>query len=254
MVGGHAASLASSAPVPLWTRALTVESRRARQLLAAGGWRLTAADAEAVGAVLARLTAPLPVRRGREARIKASDRDRRLQRILRTAVHHLDAGAVSPPAAALLAAVARALLPWHAAPNPPAAAAAPRYGTVPGTTQGAPPPTEAGEALLPDLIALFTALAATGPGGADGPGAAPLTPPVEPWQARYAGRFRRHTRPAPGVWTAETVHCPTCGGKDGPWTVTWDGRRAALGCPCGVVSREHGLALSEIWLVLPETG
>ncbi|WP_245699854.1 hypothetical protein [Streptomyces roseifaciens] len=110
------------------------------------------------------------------------------------------------------------------------------------------PPTESGEALLPDLTALFTALAAT-----SAPGAVPLTPLAEPWQVQYQGRFRRHTRPAPGVWTAETVGCPKCGGKDGPWTVTCDWRQATLGCACGVVSREHGLSLSEIWLVLPET-
>ncbi|MCX4704004.1 hypothetical protein [Streptomyces sp. NBC_01373] len=233
---------------PLLTRALTLESGKAWQLLAAREWRLSSADAEAVAAVLARLTAPLPTRRGAAPQARATDRDGLLQRILRTTVHHLDAGAVSPPAAALLAAVARALLPWHAAPNPPIAAAAPRYGTVPGTTDRAAPPTEEGEALLPDLAALFTALAATSM-----PGAVPLTPPVEPWQARYVGRFRRHTRPAPGVWAAETVGCPECGRKDGPWTVTCDWRRATLGCPCGAVSHEHGLAFSEICLVLPET-
>ncbi|MEU1013752.1 hypothetical protein [Streptomyces sp. NPDC005890] len=228
-------------------RALTRESERARQLLAAGEWRLSSADAQAVTAVRARLLAPLPTRRAAEVRIRATDRDRRLQRIFRTAVHHLDAGAVSPPAAALLAAVARALLPWHGAPNPPRAAAAPQYGIAPEPTERAAPPTEAGEALLPDLAALFTALAAT-----SAPGAVPLTPPVEPWQARYEGRFRRYTRPAPGVWAAETVGCPECGGKDGPWTVTCDWRQATLGCACGAVSREHGLAFSEIWLVLPE--
>ncbi|MER6835679.1 hypothetical protein ABT320_17130 [Streptomyces cellulosae] len=233
---------------PLSTRALTRESVRARQLLAADGWRLSPADAGAVTAVLARLTAPLPTRRGTAARTRATDRDRRLQRILRTTVHHLDAGTVSPAAAALLAAVARALLPWHAAPNPPRAAAAPRYGIVPGTTEHAAPPAEAGEALLPGLTALFTALAATSV-----PGAVPLTPPAEPWQARHAGRFRHYSRPAPDVWAAETVGCPECGGKDGPWTVTCDWRRATLGCPCGAVVREHGLAFSEIWLVLPET-
>jgi hypothetical protein len=250
MTGLNGGPVAGPSAFPLLTRALTLESGRARQFLAAGEWRLSAADAEAASAVLARLTAPLPTRRGgTAARTQAAtDRDRRLQRILRTTVHHLDAGAVSPPAAALLAAVARALLPWHAAPNPPVAAAAPRYGTVPGTTAGAAPPTEAGEALLPDLTALFTALAVT-----RAPGAVPLTPPVEPWQARYVGGFRRHSRPAAGVWTAETIHCPECGGKDGPWTVTCDWRRATLGCACGSVSREHGLALSEIWLVLPET-
>ncbi|MFI8950095.1 hypothetical protein ACIGO6_26660 [Streptomyces sp. NPDC053750] len=251
MVNGSAGDveqLLDATAHPLWTRALTRESMRARQLLAAGEWRLSSADAEAARAVLIRLTAPLPTRRGTAARTRATDRDRRLQRILRTTVHHLDAGTVSPPAAALLAAVARALLPWHAAPNPPRAAAAPRYGIVPGTTERAAPPTEAGEALLPGLAALFTALAATSV-----PGAAPLTPPVKSWQVSYAGRFRHYTRPAPDVWAAETVGCPECGGKDGPWTVTCDWHRATLGCPCGAVMREHGLAISEIWLVLPET-
>ncbi|WP_030868111.1 hypothetical protein [Streptomyces sp. NRRL S-37] len=233
---------------PLWTRALVRESARARHLLAAGEWRLSPADAEAVRAVLARLTAPLPTRRGTAVRARTTDRDRRLQRILRTAVRHLDAGTVGPPAAALLAAVARALLPWHAAPNPPPAAAAPQYGIAPDTTERTAPPTEAGEALLPGLAALFTALAAT-----NTPGAVPLTPPVESWQARHAGRFRRYTRPARDVWAAETVGCPECGGKDGPWTVTCDWHRATLGCPCGTVMSEHGLAFSEIWLVLPET-
>jgi hypothetical protein len=197
--------------------------------------------------VLARLTAPLPIRRSATPRTTATDRDRRLQRILRTTLHHLDAGMVSPPATALLAAVARALLPWHAHPNAPAAAAAPRYGTVPATSDAALPPTEAGEALLPGLIALFTALA-----GTSSPGTGPLTPPAVPWQCRYAGRFRRHGRPDPGVWTAETVGCPGCGGTAGPWTVTCDGRLIALGCPCGVVIHEHGLAFSEVWLRLPD--
>ncbi|MET9323203.1 hypothetical protein ABZX75_23825 [Streptomyces sp. NPDC003038] len=109
------------------------------------------------------------------------------------------------------------------------------------------PPTEAGEALLSDLIALFTALAAT-----SAPGTIPRTPSIEPWQVRYGGRFRRHARPAPGVWTAEAVGCPVCGGQDGPWTVTCDWRRATLGCPCGVVINKHGLSFSEIWLVLPD--
>ncbi|MFV0131894.1 hypothetical protein ACLGIH_01220 [Streptomyces sp. HMX87] len=72
-------------------------------------------------------------------------------------------------------------------------------------------PTEAGEALLPDL---FAELASASP-----PGTVPLTPPVEPWQIRYAGRFRRYGRPAFGVWTAETVVCPACGSKTCPWTV-----------------------------------
>lgn len=38
---------------PLWTRALARESVRARQLVAAGEWRLSPADAEAIVAVLA---------------------------------------------------------------------------------------------------------------------------------------------------------------------------------------------------------
>ncbi|MET9954026.1 hypothetical protein ABZ135_21075 [Streptomyces sp. NPDC006339] len=194
-------------------------------------------DAEAVGDVLARVVAPLP------GRVRARDRDRRLQRVFRTTVHHLDAGEVSPSLAALLAAVARALVPWHAYPNAPRAAAAPRYGDA---TE--PPPTEAGEALLADPAELFTALMAT-----SGRHAVPLTPPVEPWRAHHVGRFRRCTRPAPGVWAAETIRCPECGGKDGPWTVDCDWRRAALGCPCGAVHREHGLALSEIWLALAES-
>jgi hypothetical protein len=112
----------------------------------------------------------------------------------------------------------------------------------------ATPPTEAGEALLPDLITLFAALASASP-----PGSVPLTPPVKPWQIRYAGRFRRYGRPAFGVWTAQTVGCPACGGKTGPWTVTCDWCQISLGCPCGVVTQEHGLAFSEVWLLLPDT-
>ncbi|ALO98340.1 hypothetical protein SHL15_7331 [Streptomyces hygroscopicus subsp. limoneus] len=228
--------------------ALGRESARALRLVAAGQWRPSPADAEAAVAVLGRLTAALPVRRGAAARTRATDRDRRLQLVLRTVVHHLDAGAVSPSAAALLAAVARALLPWHGVPNPPAAAAAPAYGARPGASDGvARTPTEAGEALLPGLIVVFSALAAPSP-----PGAGPLTPPAEPWQVRYEGRFRRHGHPAPGVWTASTVHCPGCGGTTGPWTVTCDWSRIALGCPCGSVTRAHGLAFSEVRLVLPE--
>ncbi|MEU3416910.1 AAA family ATPase, partial [Streptomyces sp. NPDC006658] len=150
-----------AAASPLWTRALARESDRTRRLLAADEWRLDAADAEAARAVLARLTAPLPARPRAAVRARATDRDRRLQRALRTTVHHLDAGAVGPPAAALLAAVARALLPWHGAPNPPPAAAAPRYGIAPEGTERTAPPTAAGEALLPGLAALFGALAAT---------------------------------------------------------------------------------------------
>jgi hypothetical protein len=241
MTSGHDADTAARDAGPLPTRALTQEACRARRLLAAGKWRPAAPDAEAAAAVLARLTAPLPHRRGVTARLSATDRDRRLQRVLRTTVHHLDAGAVGPPTAALLAAVARALLPWYAYPNPPAAAAAPRYWA------GAVAPTGAGEALLPELAALFNDLARVSP-----PGTVALTPPAVPWQGSYAGGFRRYGRPAPGVWTAETVGCPGCGSTVGPWTVSCDWRRITLGCRCGAVSREHGLAFSEVWLVLPE--
>lgn len=156
---------------PLPTCALARESGRARRLLAAGQWRPARADAEAAAAVLARLAAPLPARRPATARVRAADRDRRLQRILRTALHHLDAGAVSPPAAVLPAGVARALLPWYAVPSPSAAAAAPRYGRAPGASADAvAPPTGAGEALLPGLVELFAALAAAGPSAAGGAG------------------------------------------------------------------------------------
>lgn len=248
MTSGHQTHGAAFGPRPLRTRALTRETGQARMLLATGKWRPARADSEAAAAVLDRLAAPLPARRAAAARMSATDRDRRLQRLLRTVLHHLDAGAVSPPTAALLAAVARAFLPWHAAPNPPSAAAAPRYGTSATTADGsAVPPTEAGESLLPGLIALFSVLASPSL-----PGTVPLTPPVEPWQVRYAGRFRRHGRPAPGVWTAETVGCPACGSETGPWTVTCDWRLISLGCPCGAVTREHGLAFSEVWLLLPD--
>ncbi|MFD5343120.1 hypothetical protein ACFWJY_04970 [Streptomyces anulatus] len=176
------------------------------------------------------------------------DRDRRLQRIWRSAVHHLDAGAVSPPASALLAAVARALLPWYATPNPPAAAAAPRYPTPHGTANGSPDrPTEAGEALLPDLIALFAALAAPTPSGT-----APRTPAAVPWQFEYSGRFRHYERPAKDVWTADTFRCLGCARADGPWVVACDWRLVTLGCPCGLVTDQHGLTLSEAFLVLPD--
>lgn len=242
MANGLDADGAAQAPQPLPTRALTREAAQARRLLAAARWHPDAADSAAASAVLDRLAAPLPARRGASTRAVATDRDRRLQRLLRTTLHHLDAGAVSPRATALLAAVARAFLPWHAFPNPPVAAAAPGCGGGPSA-----PPTEAGEALLPDLVTLFTALAAASP-----PGTVPLTPPAEPWQVRYEGRFRRHGRPAAGVWTAETVGCPSCGGQAGPWTVTCDWRRLSLGCPCGVVTDEHGLAFSEVWLLLPD--
>ncbi|MFD9307803.1 hypothetical protein ACFWCB_34875 [Streptomyces sp. NPDC060048] len=109
------------------------------------------------------------------------------------------------------------------------------------------PPTGAGEALFPGLISLFTALATDGTLESG-----PLTPPVEPWQVEYTGLFRRHGRPSPGVWTAETVGCPGCGGTAGPWTVTCDWHLATLGCPCGAVTHGHGLALSEVWLLLPD--
>lgn len=248
MASGHDTDQGRNGLRPLPTRALVRQSERSRRLLNSGDWRPAPADTEAAAAVLGRLTTPLPTRRTATEKTQATDRDRRLQRILRTALHHLDADAVSPPAAALLAAVARALLPWHAAPNPPAAAAAPRYGAPPGTPADvAAPPTEAGEALLPDLIALFATLAAPSP-----PGTVPCAPAIEPWTVRHAGPFRRHGRPAPGVWTAETVACPGCGRTAGPWTVTCDWHLLALGCPCGTVTRDHGLSFSEVWLLLPD--
>lgn len=239
--------MASSAK-GLWVRALTRESDRARQLLAAGEWRPAAEDADAMAKVLARLTAPLPARRAGSARARAVDRDRRLQRIWRSAVHHLDAGAVSPPSCALLAAVARALLPWYAAPNPPAAAAAPRYPTPHGTAHGSLVlPTEAGEALLPGLIALFAALAAPTPSGN-----AARTPAAVPWTFPYAGRFRHYERPAQDVWSADTFRCLGCASADGPWAVACDWRLVTLGCPCGLMTDRHGLTFSEVFLVLPD--
>ncbi|MFH9087914.1 hypothetical protein [Streptomyces sp. NPDC017673] len=248
MTDRHGAPVGGSGGGPLPTRALTRESARALRLVAAGQWCPAHEDAGAAVAVPDRLTAPLPVRRAAAARTRAMDRDRRLQRVLRTVLHHLDAGAVSPPAAALPAAGARALMPWHGVPNPPAAAAAPRHGAGPGASDDlARTPTEAGEAVLPGLVTVFSAVAAPSP-----PGAGPLTPPAEPWQIRYEGRFRRHGHPAPGVWTARTVHCPGCGGTTGPWTVTCDWSLISLGCPCGTVIRAHGLALSEVRLVLPD--
>ncbi|WP_411082723.1 hypothetical protein [Streptomyces sp. cmx-18-6] len=237
-----------SPPPRLPVLALSRESARARQWLDAGEWRPDAADADAAAQVLHRLAAPLPTRGADSARARAVDRDRRLQRIWRAAVHHLDAGAVSPPAAALSAAVARAFLPWYAAPNPPPAAAAPHYPIPQDTADGSQePPTGAGEALLPDLIALFTALAAPAP-----PGSAPRTPSAVPWQERYAGRFRHYGRPAHDVWTADTVRCAGCARADGPWTVACDWERVTLGCPCGLVTDRHGLTFSEIFLVLPD--
>ncbi|MFJ5552721.1 hypothetical protein [Streptomyces sp. NPDC093225] len=229
---------------PLATVALEREGTRARRLLAAGEWRPEPADARAAGAVLHRLTAPLPTRRGASARTVATDRDRRLHRILRSAVHHLDAGAVTPAAAAVLAATARALVPWHSVPNPPPAAAAPRFGLAPGVAA----PTAAGEALLPVLTALFTDLAAPVPAGSG-----PLTPPAATREVPHAGRFRRYGKPGYGVWTAETVRCAGCGGKDGPWTVSCDWRRTTLHCDaCGAATTDHGLAPSEVWLLLPD--
>ncbi|MET9012818.1 hypothetical protein ABZX74_18140 [Streptomyces olivaceoviridis] len=86
--------------------------------MAAGQWRPSPADAEAAVAVLGRLTAALPVRRGAAARTRATDQGRRLQRVLRTVLHHLDAGAVSPSAAALLAAVAAGAAALARRPQP----------------------------------------------------------------------------------------------------------------------------------------
>lgn len=247
-MNGHESRRTALGLRSLQTRALMREAGNEKRLLAAGEWRPSAADSEAAASVLDRLAAPLPARRATTASMVATDRDRRLQRLLRTTLHHLDAGVVSPPAVALLAAVARAFLPWYATPNPPGAAAAPRYGAPGGTADGlAGPPTATGEALLPELTELFAALAAT-----RGPGAASLTPPAEPWQLRYAGRFRRYGRPAAGVWTAETVACPACGGTAGPWTVMCDWLLISLGCPCGMTTHEHGLAFSEVWLLLPD--
>nr|BFD95804.1 hypothetical protein KitaXyl93_71640 [Kitasatospora sp. Xyl93] len=231
------------------TRALVRETGRAQRLLTAGRWYPAPADAEAASAVLARLSAPLPTRRGGNALTRAEDRDRRLQRILRTTLHHLDAGAVSPPTVALLAGVARALLPWHAYPNPPGAAPAPRYGTAaPQLSDAGAAPTDAGEALLPALTALFTTLATT----TCPAGVLPSAPPVPSWRVRYAGRFRHYGKPAAGVRTATTAACPGCGETDGPWTVGCDWRSITLGCPCGVVTDDHGLAFSEVWLRLPD--
>lgn len=226
----------------LHARALARESTRCRQLLESGQWRPTSADQAAAAAVLHRLSSQLPVRKGVMKRARGTDRDRRLQRVLRTAVHHLDAGAVTPQAAALLAAVARAFLPWHGTPTPVPAAAAPRYMPM------APPDADAGEALLPDLAALFTVLAAP-----PQPGRTSVTPPAVPWRATHAGRFRRHGRPARDVWTADTVACPGCGGIEGPWAVACDWRTVELACPCGTATAAHGLSFSEIWLLLPDT-
>ncbi|MFD4656025.1 hypothetical protein ACFWP2_10380 [Kitasatospora sp. NPDC058444] len=235
----------------LWTRALVRESARVRRLLAAGQWHPGAADIEAAAAVLARLSAPLPARRSVPAPAPLLDRDRRLQRVLRTAVHHLDAGAVSAPVAALLAGVARALVPWHAHPNPPATAPAPAYGATPGPVGGVGvAPTDAGEALLPGLVALLAAVTTTT--AACPPGTLPSAPVAVHWYGRYAGRLRCYGRPGPGLRTATTVACAGCGAAQGPWAVSCDWRRITLRCPCGAVTREHGLAFSEVWLLVPE--
>ncbi|MFF2599167.1 hypothetical protein ACFVVB_08790 [Streptomyces californicus] len=260
--GPTSASASGVSPLPV--RALHREAERARGWLESGVWRPDAADAEAAARVLARLTAPLPRRGAAWARARTVDRDRRLQRIWRSAVHHLDAGAVSPPAAALLAAVARAYVPWYGTPNPPPAAAAPRYPVPSGSAapEGAAahgavtrdaadrpeaPPTDAGEALLPGLTDVFTALAAPAP-----PGTGARHPAAVPWRTRYAGRFRHYGRPARHVWTADTFRCPGCSNADGPWTVVCDWRRVTLGCPCGVTTDRHGLTFSEVFLVLPD--
>ncbi|MFF8742346.1 hypothetical protein [Streptomyces californicus] len=257
-------SASASGVSPLPVRALHRETERARGWLESGVWRPDAADAEAAARVLARLTAPLPRRGAAWTRARAVDRDRRLQRIWRSAVHHLDAGAVSPPAAALLAAVARAYVPWYGTPNPPPAAAAPRYPVPSGSAapEGAAaqraairdaadrpeaPPTDAGEALLPGLTDVFTALAAPAP-----PGTGARHPAAVPWRTRYAGRLRHYGRPARHVWTADTFRCPGCSNADGPWTVVCDWRRVTLGCPCGVTTDRHGLTFSEVFLVLPD--
>ncbi|MGW7345940.1 hypothetical protein [Streptomyces sp. NPDC054854] len=229
---------------PLRVRALARESALAAQFLAADRWRPTVADTVAATRTLARVGAPLPTRRVGAARQRTEDRNRRLQRIWRTAVHHLDAGAVSPAMAALLAAVARAFLPWYAVPTPPPAAAAPRYPMPDGLAH---PPSEAGEALLPDLTSLFARLEAT-----NSTGTASLTPPVLPWEIQYGGRFRRYGRPSCDVWTADTVRCSRCARSDGPWKVACDWRLVTLGCPCGLVTDRHGLAFSEAFLVLPD--
>ncbi|NEC42426.1 hypothetical protein G3I63_12060, partial [Streptomyces sp. SID8016] len=91
--GPTSASASGVSPLPV--RALHREAERARGWLESGVWRPDAADAEAAARVLARLTAPLPRRGAAWARARTVDRDRRLQRIWRSAVHHLDAGAVS---------------------------------------------------------------------------------------------------------------------------------------------------------------
>ncbi|MEU3423499.1 hypothetical protein AB0F39_33980 [Streptomyces murinus] len=54
------------------------------------------------------------------------------------------------------------------------------------------------------------------------------------------------------MWTAETVGCPGCGGTAGPWTVVCDWQAITLGCACGTATRAHGLAFSEVWLLMPD--
>lgn len=78
-------------PASLATRALARESGRARRLLAAQQWHPAPADGHAAATVLARHTAPLPTRKHSSEQTRITDRNRRLQRILRSALHHLDA-------------------------------------------------------------------------------------------------------------------------------------------------------------------
>ena len=105
-----------------------------------------------------------------------------------------------------------------------------------------------GRALLPDLTALFAALAAPRSSGT-----AALTPPAVPWEVQYTGRFRHYGRPVHDVWTADTFHCPGCGRADGPWTVACDWHLITLGCSCGHATHEHDLTFSEVWLLLPDS-
>ncbi|MFF9500166.1 hypothetical protein [Streptomyces sp. NPDC014656] len=143
-MSGPCGGLPEAVELPPAMRGTAARVARAERVLADGRWRPGPADSAASAAVLARLAAPLPVR------ADAAARDRRFQRLLRTVLHHLDGGAVSPPAAALLAAVARAFLPWHAFPNPPVAAAAPRYGTAVRAADGTGgAPTGAGKPCCP---------------------------------------------------------------------------------------------------------
>ncbi|MEW2288412.1 hypothetical protein [Streptomyces sp. NPDC047841] len=186
------------------------------------------------------LTAPPSVRR-------AAGRHRRLQRVLRTVLHRLGAGAVSRSAAAPLAAVARALPAWHGIPNPPVAAAAPRYGAGPGVPNGvASTPTEAGEALLPGLTAVFGALAAPGL-------------PVSPRSRRRPGPGRSGTRAGSAARPPRARRVdgpdgalPGMRGRGRAWTVTCDRSPITPGCPRGTVTRAHGLAFPEVRPVPPE--